>query len=133
MEGKVALILAVIMLFSALGISGAAEDRFFEGDDVVMTSTVIDTKRISGLDDIVGVTSNTTVTIPVLEDTYVEGGNSQNSNFGSLDMMDFKALAVDDPDNPLKWTSLHRIPLVKFDISSLNRDDARSVVLTLEC
>jgi len=133
MKGKVALILAVIMLFSALGISGAAEDRFFEGGDVVMTSTVIDTKRISGLDDIVGVTSNTTVTIPVLEDTYVEGGNSQNSNFGSLDMMDFKALAVDDPDNPLKWASLHRIPLVKFDISSLNKDDARSVVLTLEC
>ena len=138
MKRAVTLMLALIMLLTFLGICGAAENNFAEGEDAVMKNTaktapVIDTRRIGGLDDIVGVTQNTTLTIPILEDTYVEGGNSQNTNFGSAELMDFKALALDDPSNPTKWASMHRISLLKFDISSLNKDDVRSVVLTLEC
>ena len=89
-------------------------------------------KKEEGLGGIVGVTSNTTFTVPVLEDTYVEGGIFAETNFGSAEMMDFRGFS----GNENGALSSHRIPLIKFDISSLgdlNREGIRSVILTLEC
>ena len=91
-----------------------------------------DVNKTGGLDSIVGVTSNTILTVPVLEDTYVEGGISADTNFGSAEMMDFRGLSGEGSDA----SYAHRIPLIKFDISSLgelNRESIRSVTLTLEC
>lgn len=115
MKNTVALILAIFMLLGAFGISSSADDVFMQSEDMIVKNTtknmgIAYTQGVGGLDDIVGITANTTVTIPVLEDTYVEGGNSQNINFGSAEMMDFKALAIENPDNPTQWESMHRVP-----------------------
>ena len=144
MKRILAFALAILTLLASLGVSIAAEEAFKESEDEIVNSlpkgtksAVVtlptDTKLISGLDDIVGVTSNTTVTIPVLEDTYIEGGSSSNTNFGSAEMMDFKALSLEDPNDPLKYVGFYRVPLLKFDISNLDKDDVLSVVLSLEC
>ena len=91
---------------------------------------VFDMKNADGLDALVGVTHNSTVTISVLEDTYVEGGNSANKNFGASEMMDFKALNTEEPQ---KYEGYYRVPLLKFDISSLPKDGVLSVILSLDC
>ena len=91
---------------------------------------VFDMKNADGLDAIVGVTHNSTVTVSVLEDTYVEGGNSANKNFGASEMLDFKALNAEEPQ---KYEGYYRVPLLKFDISSLPKDDILSVTLSLDC
>ena len=91
---------------------------------------VFDMKNADGLDALVGVTHNSTVTVSVLEDTYVEGGNSANKNFGASEMMDFKALNTEEPQ---KYEGYYRVPLLKFDISSLPKDGVLSVILSLDC
>ena len=137
-----ALVLLVLMTSCGVGNETTALPDESEGDVVTTPHETLDTsvhvsepdvfdmKNADGLDAIVGVTHNSTLTVPVLEDTYVEGGNSANKNFGSSEMLDFKALNTEDPQ---KYAGYYRVPLLKFDISSLPKDDVLSVTLSLDC
>ena len=87
-------------------------------------------QKINGLDSLVGLTQTDTVTVPVLEDTYVEGGNSENKNFGSSEMLDFKALNVEEPE---EYAGYYRMPLLKFSMSDIPESGVISVTLTLDC
>ena len=64
--------------------------------------------------------------ITAKEDTYVEGGNNAYTNYGKAEMIDFKAQSGSS-------TSLYRIPLVKFDISNVDKKEFSSAKLSLKC
>ena len=145
MKRIIALALASLMLFTSCGGESVTEESLDEGERetvntmpkdtqaVINEPDIFDEEKIDGLDSIVGITTNRTVTLPILEDTYVEGGNSANKNFGGSEMLDFKALSLEDPDNPNKYASYYRIPLLKFDVSELDVSEVLSATLTLDC
>ena len=60
------------------------------------------------------------------EDTYVEGGNNAYTNYGKADMIDFKAKSGGS-------TNLYRIPLIKFDISDVDKDAFTKAVFSIKC
>ena len=60
------------------------------------------------------------------QDTYVEGGNNAYTNYGKANMIDFKA-------KPEGSTNLYRIPLIKFDISDVNKDAFTKAVFSIKC
>ena len=64
--------------------------------------------------------------IVTFADTYVEGGNNAYTNYGSAEMIDFKAQSG-------THTELYRIPLIKFDISDVDKDKFTKAVFSIEC
>ena len=80
----------------------------------------------NGLDTIIGSISASTRTLPVSGDTYVSAGKMSDTNFGSEKELLSKGL-VSTP------TEYYRLPLLKFDISSLDDGDFVSVKLCLNC
>ncbi len=60
------------------------------------------------------------------EDTYVEGGNNAYTNYGKSEMIDFKAKSGES-------SNLYRIPLLKFDVSKVDKDAVTKAVLSLKC
>ncbi len=136
MKKFIFLFMATLLLLSGCG---APIDTTERGETAAAPQTAVSDEWnsaldeqiiISGLDSLVGITQTDTFTVPVLEDTYVEGGVSANKNFGFSEMMDFKALNADEPQ---KYESYYRTPLLKFDISSLPQEGVISVTLTLDC
>ena len=79
----------------------------------------------NGLDAILGQSQSGIVQLAAVEDTYVEAGNSANTNFGESDILDFKAW-------PGTASNYYRIPFIKFDISTLDKP-VNSARLILEC
>lgn len=80
----------------------------------------------SGLDSILGLATVKNESIPVLEDTFVQGGKDVGVNFGASDMLDFKHTGAG-------VTNLYRIILLKFDVSSLEGDDLTKAEIALNC
>ena len=80
----------------------------------------------TGIDNIVGWNVSTKVPLPVLEDTFVQGGGSTATNFGSSDVLEHKAPAANS-------NTTYRVVLLKFDISSVKKEDLVSVKLFLNC
>ena len=79
----------------------------------------------NGLDALLGQSKSEAVRLTAVEDTYVEAGNSANINFGSAELIDFKAF-------PGTESAYYRIGLLKFDISSI-KAPVKSVKLFLNC
>lgn len=80
----------------------------------------------TGIDTILGWDTVEKLTIPVFEDTYVEAGSSGDKNFGSADIIDFKAMAS-SPNN------YYRIPLLKFDLNDLKAEGISAASLVMTC
>ena len=80
----------------------------------------------TGIDTILGWNTVTKQKIAVLEDTYVEGGNSAGKNFGSAEVLEHKAPAENSQ-------STYRVTLLKFDISEMKKEEISSVFLSLRC
>ena len=78
----------------------------------------------NGLDAILGQKESEIISIKVVEDTYVEAGTSADKNFGSAELVDFKAIVTEN--------NYYRLGLLKFDISSL-KGGYSSVKLVLNC
>ena len=79
----------------------------------------------NGLDAILGQQQSATISLKAIEDTYVEAGTSKDTNFGSSELIDFKAY-------PGSESAYYRVGLIKFDISSLN-GRYENVKLVLNC
>ena len=98
------------------------DDAKYEGDISLSKPEVSE----SGLDSILGFETVTSSSIEVLEDTYVQGGSDSNANFGSADMLDFKCTGSG-------ITNLYRITLLKFDVSTLEKNDLTKAEIVLNC
>ena len=68
----------------------------------------------SGIDTIIGVSEPESYSIDSFEDTYVEGGDSVDKNFGKSEVIENKAAHSET------LTTTHRISLLKFDISDID-------------
>ena len=80
----------------------------------------------NGVDKILGWETVEKQTIAVFEDTYVEGGQSADKNFGSADVLEHKAPAANSQ-------TTYRVTLLKFDISDIKDEKFSSVFLSLNC
>ena len=80
----------------------------------------------TGIDSILGWSELEIQSIPVIEDTYVEGGASTNKNFGRAEVLELKAPAQNS-------NTTYRVTLLKFDISDIKSDDFSSASIGLNC
>lgn len=79
-----------------------------------------------GIDNIIGLHKTELFRIDAIEDTYMEGGRSSNTNFGASSVLEFKATKT-------KYDDYYRIPLIKFDISEIGDAYFSKVELELNC
>ena len=80
-----------------------------------------------GLDSLIGLHRVNLGRIEIMEDTYVEAGSSAAKNFGSSNLLDFKAQVGKNANE------FYRITLLKFDISSVLDIDFTTAYLELYC
>ena len=98
------------------------DNAVYEGLTKAPEATVSNT----GIDSILGWGEIETQSIPVLEDTYVEGGASTNKNFGSAEVLEHKAPAQNS-------NTTYRVVLLKFDISEIKSEDFSNASILLNC
>ena len=77
----------------------------------------------NGIDTILGWKTTENQKIPVIEDTYVQGKDTADKNFGSETVIEHKAIASNGN------AGTHRISLFKFDISELKDTEYSQVQL----
>lgn len=103
---------------------GKIDSSVYSGDHGDTTYVYVPSEN--GLDAFLGNTTTRVRKLSAKEDTYVEGGDYTYTNFGKSTMIDFKAQSGTS-------TSLYRIPLIKFDISDVERSAFTKAVFSLYC
>lgn len=80
----------------------------------------------NGIDTIIGLRKSELYGINACEDTYVEAGTSADTNFGSSNVLEFKAVGN-------KIDQYYRVTLLKFDVSDAKELDFNKAEIVLDC
>ena len=80
----------------------------------------------TGLDSIIGLHKTDVKKVYAIEDTYVQAGKTADENFGTSEMLDFKAVGA-------KPNEYYRITLLKFDVSEIGGIEYEKAYIELNC